>query len=218
LTLWSIYDTIRAVNALSVPSRSYNNALREEQAAQTRARILEAAVELLAENGDGEIVMPQVAERAGVSLRTVYRNFPTRDALLDAVAEWITERFAARMGGFPHSRDEYVAMAPLLGLVFELEPLYRALFATAAGRAAHIRSNADRNRRTQLAFASELVGVSAAKRRRFAALMHLLQSSNGALFLHDYSELSADDSVRAMRWAASVLADAVTDPDRRKDL
>jgi AcrR family transcriptional regulator len=201
-----------------VPSRAYNNSLREEQAAQTRARILEATVALLAETGDGEIVMPDVAERAGVSLRTVYRHFPTRDVLLDAVAAWITERFASHMGGLSRTRDEYLAMAPLVALVFELEPLYRALFATVAGREAHIRSNADRNEHTQQAFAPELAGLSAAKRRRFAALMHLLQSSNGALFLHDYSHLSADDSVRAMAWAVSVLADAITDPDRRKDL
>jgi AcrR family transcriptional regulator len=201
-----------------VPQRTYNNSLREEQAALTQTRILDATVALLAEAGDGEIVMPQVAERAGVSLRTVYRHFPTRDALLDAVTARITERFASQMGGLPRTRDEYLAMTPLIALVFELEPLYRALFATAAGREAHIRSNADRNAHTQQAFAPELAGLSAAKRRRFAAVMHLLQSSNGALFLHDYSHLSADDTVRAMAWAAAVLADAITDPDRRKEL
>lgn len=200
------------------PTRQYNNSLRQDQAAQTRERILDAAVALLAEGGDSDVAMPDVAARAGVSLRTVYRNFPTRDALLDAVANRITAQFSTRMMTFPASAAEYAARAEMLHVVFELEPLYRALFASAAGRAAHIRSNVDRNALIQKAFADELDGLSAAQRRRFAALMHLVQSSNGALFLHDYAALSQNDIVRALRWATRVLAEAVVDPDRRKEL
>ena len=208
---------IRAVKSASESPRQYNNSLREGQAAQTRERILDATVALLAEGGDSDVAMPDVAARAGVSLRTVYRNFPSRDALLDAVAHWITAQFATRMK-FPTSAAEYGDRAEMLHVVFELEPLYRALFASAAGRAAHVRSNVDRSALIQKAFADELDGLSAAQRRRFAALMHLVQSSNGALFLHDYTALSQNDIVRALRWASLVLAEAVADPDRRKEL
>ena len=200
-----------------VPARQYNNSLREDQAAQTRARILDATVALLAETGESDVAMPDVAVRAGVSLRTVYRNFPSRDALLDAVASWITAQFAARMT-LPTSAAEYDERAEMLHIVFELEPLYRALFASAAGRAAHVRSNVGRGATIQKAFAVEMKGMSAGQRRRFAALMHLVQSSNSALFLHDYSQLSPDDVVRSLHWANRVLAEAAADPDRRKEL
>jgi AcrR family transcriptional regulator len=206
------------VKADGAATRPYTNSLREEQAAQTRSRILEATVALLAESGEGDVAMPEVAARAGVSLRTVYRNFPTRDALLDGVAEWITAQFAARMSVFPTTADGYEALIAQLPLVFELEPLYRALFASAPGRAAHARSNVDRGQMIQRAFASELQGMGAVQRRRFAAVMHLVGSSNGALFLKDYAGLSPRDIVRAMGWASRVLAEAAADPDNRKEL
>jgi AcrR family transcriptional regulator len=206
------------VKSEDVPARRYTNTLREEQAAQTRARILEATVALLAEGGEGEVAMPEVAARAGVSLRTVYRNFPSRDALLDAVANWITEQFEAQMGAFPTSASEYQATADMLHLVTDIEPLYRALFASAAGRAAHVRSNTGRTGLIQKAFAAELEGVPPAQRRRFVAVMYLLQSSNGVLFLKDYTGLEPDDMVKALKWATTVLSEAVADPNQRKEL
>jgi len=51
--------------------------------------ILDAAAALLAEGGIQSAGFPQIAERAGVSVRTVYRNFPTQAALLEALGEWV---------------------------------------------------------------------------------------------------------------------------------
>jgi AcrR family transcriptional regulator len=51
--------------------RQYRSPLRGEQQQQTRERILEAAVAQIAEEGLAELTVPLVAERAGVSLRTV---------------------------------------------------------------------------------------------------------------------------------------------------
>jgi AcrR family transcriptional regulator len=61
--------------------------LRERQKAATRDQIVEAVHALLQEEHPATISMPQVAERAGTSLRTVYRYFPTKEALVDAAAE-----------------------------------------------------------------------------------------------------------------------------------
>ena len=52
-------------------------------ARENRARILTAAREAFAE--DGATSMNQVAQRAGVGAGTLYRNFPTREALVLAV-------------------------------------------------------------------------------------------------------------------------------------
>ena len=46
--------------------------------------------------------MAEVAERAGVSVRTVYRSFATKDELLDGVIDWINDAHrAARSGHRP---------------------------------------------------------------------------------------------------------------------
>ena len=80
--------------------RRYNLSLRSKQAEQTRELILQAAVELIAEEGLQAFAMAEVARRAGVSLRTVWRNFPNFEALMDAV-----DRRLAKSGPRPELFD-----------------------------------------------------------------------------------------------------------------
>src|SRR5207248_1304574 len=40
-----------------------------------------------------ELAVPEVARHSGVSLRTVYRYFPTREELLAATGDWIAGQF-----------------------------------------------------------------------------------------------------------------------------
>lgn len=51
-------------------------------AERTRELILDAAIDLFVEQGYDESTLDQVAERAGVSLSTLYRYFPTKDLLV----------------------------------------------------------------------------------------------------------------------------------------
>ncbi len=60
-------------------------------ARRNRERILDAARDVFAESG-GDAQMDQIATRAGVGVGTVYRHFPTKDALL---AQMVEQRFAA---------------------------------------------------------------------------------------------------------------------------
>lgn len=72
-----------------MPERSeptIERSVRAENHARTRQRILDAVVRLVAEQGDASFSMPEVAAACGVSLRTVYRYYPTRQNLVDAVA------------------------------------------------------------------------------------------------------------------------------------
>src|SRR5919202_2146998 len=60
--------------------------LRQEHRAATRRRILRAVIDLLAEHHPAALSMPAVAARSAVSIPTIYRYFPTKEALLDAAA------------------------------------------------------------------------------------------------------------------------------------
>ncbi|MBT2468400.1 helix-turn-helix transcriptional regulator [Streptomyces sp. ISL-66] len=76
----------------SGPSRPSTPALRKPRAdaERNRARLLAAACALFEERGD-EVQMPDVARAAGVGIGTLYRHFPSRQALVEAAAE---QRFA----------------------------------------------------------------------------------------------------------------------------
>src|SRR4051794_33327012 len=64
--------------------RPYRQKRRAEHQAETRQRIIEAAVALHLERGPAQTSINAVAERAGVNRVTVYRHFPDARTLLEA--------------------------------------------------------------------------------------------------------------------------------------
>jgi AcrR family transcriptional regulator len=65
-------------------TRRYRKRRRAEQEEQTRQRITEAAVELHGTVGPARTTMSGIAERAGVQRATLYRHFPTEEAIFEA--------------------------------------------------------------------------------------------------------------------------------------
>lgn len=63
----------------------YNSALRTEQAAQTRQRVLVAAAELFSSHGFARTTLARLAEAAGVSVETVQAQGSKRSLLTAAV-------------------------------------------------------------------------------------------------------------------------------------
>lgn len=60
---------------------------------ERRKQLLGAAIDLFAEKGFGEAKHADIARRVGVSTAATFVYFPTREALLDAVIEEITDYF-----------------------------------------------------------------------------------------------------------------------------
>src|SRR5690349_7483151 len=66
-------------------TRRYESPRRREQAAATRAQILEAAERLFARDGYAATTMGAIAKEAGVAPKTVYLAFQTKAGLLRAL-------------------------------------------------------------------------------------------------------------------------------------
>src|SRR5919198_1101631 len=64
----------------------------EARKAQTRERIVTAALELIAEGGYVAAQVAAVAERAGVAVGTVYRYFPSKSDLFAEVFRVASQR------------------------------------------------------------------------------------------------------------------------------
>ena len=63
-------------------TRTYTLKRRAEQQAETRLKIVEAAVELHSSVGPAQTTVSMVAERAGVQRHTFYAHFPDERSLL----------------------------------------------------------------------------------------------------------------------------------------
>jgi AcrR family transcriptional regulator len=69
--------------------------------ADIEARIVDAYMALLETASPSGISMPAVAERAGVSVRTLYRYFPSKDDLQRVAAGWFERRVLELMANPP---------------------------------------------------------------------------------------------------------------------
>jgi len=73
-------------------ARTYTLKRRAEQQAETRRRIVEAAVELHGSVGPAATTLSMVAERAGVQRHTLYAHFPDERSLFLACSGLTVER------------------------------------------------------------------------------------------------------------------------------
>jgi AcrR family transcriptional regulator len=99
----------------------------------TEERILSAALGLVGRRGVKRLGMQEVSEAAGVSRGTLYRYFPSRDHLLDAVADYDEGRFATGLAAVLAPVTEPAArIHTLVAFAFDYIRLHpaRSLFAS----------------------------------------------------------------------------------------
>jgi AcrR family transcriptional regulator len=70
----------------------------------TRIKILDAAYGLMWRQGFLRVSMDEIGERAGVTKRTLYQHFPSKDDLLAATLAHSSELAIARLRDFPASK------------------------------------------------------------------------------------------------------------------
>jgi AcrR family transcriptional regulator len=83
------------IDSMKKKRRSYRLGRRAEAADETRRRIVEATSQLHNERGIAETSMKDIAERAGVSVGTVYHHFPTYPDAIRACGAHTAERVPA---------------------------------------------------------------------------------------------------------------------------
>ncbi|NOL41916.1 TetR/AcrR family transcriptional regulator [Kribbella sandramycini] len=102
---------------------------QQDRSRATRQRLLEAAVESLAEVGYAATTVAVVAARAGVSRGAAQHHFPTRADLFAAAVEYMTEvrlaEIRAQAGRLPSGPGRTEAIVGMLAEVYT-GPLFRA--------------------------------------------------------------------------------------------
>ncbi len=127
-------------------TRPYAQTERRAATERTRTAILDAGLALSREKLSVEIVLSDIAERAGVTVQTVLRHFGTRDGLFAALHEHgtarVTQERVAPVGdvvaGIRVLVDHYEASGDMsLSFLAQERTDERARTVTSAGKALH---------------------------------------------------------------------------------
>jgi AcrR family transcriptional regulator len=184
---------------------------REAQRERTRVRILDAVLALVAES-PGPISVPAVARRSGVSVPTIYRYFPTKDALLDAAAEEPGRRAA---GGVPDAAmtDGPEYLRKVWASFTSTLPLVRRQLASDAGREMRRRRYERSRTWFERTLAADGIDPGTDAGARLTRLALLLTSSLAFVDLHDRQGRTPDEAADDVVWAVAALTAATRAED-----
>jgi AcrR family transcriptional regulator len=177
--------------------------LRTAQKELTRQRIVDAVLELVAEGELTEVTVPDVARRSGASVATIYRYFPSKDALFEAAALEPALRAAGSLPERGTDGGDYLRR--LWGGFAENMGLLRHQLASDAGR--EMRAARYESSREWFAemIAARGVDPTTPAGARLVRLALLLTSSLAFVDLHDRQGLDADTAAADVAWAVEML-------------
>jgi len=182
--------------------RTYTSPLREQQAAETRDRILAGLAQTMSD-GIAEVSVPAVAEAAGVSVATVYRHYPTKRALFEALPGYFARLVGMDRPSLPATQEEFEDMIRRLFVMYErLGEVARAAMDSQLGDVA--RQNQMPKRMADLSEAVAIIApdLSSDAQGRVTRVLLVLTASGAQRMLKlagQGPEAAAEDVIRAMR-------------------
>jgi AcrR family transcriptional regulator len=178
--------------------------LRDAHRNLTRARILDAAIELLKRENLEALTLADIAAQASVTERTLYRHFSTRDELLKAV--W--PRLQARVGssGFADSAAGLAEQPLWLFPNFDAEDgAVRASLFSPAGRELRRALNPERQRAIRKGVREARPDLKEPAVTRLCAVIHLVGSAYGWAIMKEAWGLDGSEAGRAAAEATTLL-------------
>lgn len=180
--------------------------LWDQHAAATRERILAAVADLLEEGELQELTVPAVAEASGVSLRTIYRYYPTREELLEAAGRWIGDELLQHP--YPRDLDEVADLFQVGCREFDERPgLVRSMALSRLGQRVRSYRHRERLEAIRRALHEELGGLSEQELRRAEAVLGYLHNMLAYTTLREENELTGEEIGEAIAWAIQTLVE-----------
>jgi len=182
--------------------------LRERQAQQVRVAILEAAISQLENKAADDVSVADVAQAAGISLRTVYRYYADRPSLLHAVGEHLYGSLGVPfdIAGPDDISASFLDAATRLSTRPQLA---RALVQTTAGRSIRSGVRAERVDAVRAALKPLTDGLDAESARWATAVITHLCSAASWVLIAGESGLDDADAQQAVSWAIDFLIAAL---------
>src|SRR5260221_12981374 len=180
-------------------------ALRRRQTAATREEILDVAMNMLSTGAQDRFSHESIAQAAGMGARTVYRHFPHRAELLQAL--WLRVRDSTDTKFAAQEED----VVPFVRSVFhsfdQHESLVRAVLSSAAGTEVRERGGVEGRRGFAHRLSGLLAGLGATERARIIAVFVAIYSTPFWQLLKDRVGLTGPKAQETAAWRLGGLAD-----------
>lgn len=181
---------------------------------RNRDAILDALARVMAETGGKDFSIQRVADRAGVTHRTVYNHFPTREALRDGLAVRVEEQLAETR--LPPDRTAITA-ANIVAIGTEAFARFEEREAPIRAYALHQvasrgAAGVARKRTAAIRKAIEAAGPLRApvSSEAVAAAVRMFFSAVGWHLLTEHYGLSSKEASATASWATETLLKAAT--------
>ncbi len=191
---------------VSVTKRPYSNGLRQQQSQATRELIIRTSKEILTEKGMFSFTIEQVADRAGISPRSVYRHFPTKEALLKAGYEYGKDLVDEIHTNILAKSENLQGLIKNIFTFFDKHPedfrifnVYDLLFKV------DLSTREESNALVRQYLKNIAPDMAPEKAERAFAVTRFLVSSLAWQILQDRYNLSSQDTREAIGWAVSAL-------------
>ena len=190
-------------------TRVYRSPLRDDRAIQTRTRILDGLVQVMANTGIAELSIPLVAREAGVSIPSVYRYFPTKRHLITALDE-----YAQQKGSF--TLDEFGSMetpediARIVPLTFKrreaIESTLSAAMNSRLGYTMRRQEFVERAKHFNKALRPAAKRLGRKEQQWLTDIVFILSSYSCVRAFRDYLGLDSEEAGKRVAWAIRLLS------------
>lgn len=190
----------------SVAENGKKRSLRERQKDLTRDTIIEALSQILVEEGIHGFSVQSVADRAGVSHRTVYRHFPNREALLEGLGEKIEDLSALSNSlQLPRTISDFEqGIAEAFQLLEDHEEMMTAFLQVSITTNFRPKQTRARDSAT-LEIVRDLAPALPQEQKEAAALIRFLASSLSWMIFKTQFGLSGEEASRTVREALKMI-------------
>jgi AcrR family transcriptional regulator len=192
----------------------YGTTSRRREKVATRELILKTFARMVVEDGLHDVSIQQVADRAGITHRTVYRHFANRQELIEELANWLDHRLAEQGGILiPFTADQMPRAIEHNSRLFDEDAeLVAALAKVTWGVRQATTSQQHRTESLAEALAPLTAHLDPVHARGIAAVVRYLMSSRTWLAFREEFGLTGKESGPVVAWVIRTLLDALRDP------
>jgi AcrR family transcriptional regulator len=199
----------------SSSTKRYTSHLRQTQVELTQRTIMEAMASVLIEQGPAGDAVKEVASRANVSERTIYRHFPSKEALWDAFLLWVSDKVG--LDDYPKTAEEMLeAVPPMFAMFDEHEELLRACLDIRAWSDVWLRGRSGWKEGIGTMLDNSFPNLTEDNKDKAGAVIHMLFNGLTWKTMKDQWGFNGDQAAVATQWALSTTFDTLHSFDTQK--